>query len=270
MEKAGVAMANRLTDDKEIVKHMIDSYVGTISEALDKKGPMYKEVVGHRNLFRRKVQAGIIDEIAGQVETGTSQMADTAAILSDRNTKIHQMPKNTKNVKQARETAEETIRNFNPPKIDVNTNERKVAEAVEAGSNKIAKSIMNNAGGIKKSLALGVVGLAAGLIAAGYASGNPLNDPDPATVTQKGFEGVQAAPDMMFSSGASFANNNTGGYIINIKGDTKHGNRQLKKALKQATRNAVGPTGVTMNIRTSRDQGAYSDRDIENILNNYF
>lgn len=270
MEKAGVAMADRLTDDKEIVNYMIDNYVGTISEALDKKGPMYKEVVGHRNLFRRKVQAGIIDEVAGQVETGTSQMADAATILSNRNTKIHQMPKNTKSVKQAKETAEETIRNFNPPKIDIDTNERKVAEVVEAGSNKIAKSIMNNAGGIKKSLALGVVGLAAGLIAAGYASGNPLNDPDPATVTQKGFEGVQAAPDMMFGSGASFANNNTGGYIINIKGDTKHGNRQLKKALKQATRNAVGPTGVTMNIRTSRDQRAYSDRDIENILNNYF
>ena len=141
---------------------------------------------------------------------------------------------------------------------------------MEATSNKVAKAIINNSGGIKKSLGVGVIGLAAGLIASGYASGNPLNNPDPATIAQEGYEGVQAAPEMMFSSGQGFAPNNTGGYIINIKGDTKKGNRQLKKALRQATRNTVGPTGVTMNIKTTKSQGAYSEQDIENILNNYF
>jgi hypothetical protein len=129
---------------------------------------------------------------------------------------------------------------------------------------------VNGSGGLKKSLGLGVVGLAAGLIASGYASGNPLNDPDPATITQKGYEGVQAAPEMMFSSGQGFAPNNTGGYIINIKGDTRKGNRQLKKALKQATRNAVGPGGVRKEVKTTQQKGPYSDNDIENILNNFF
>ena len=73
----------------------------------------------------------------------------------------------------------------------------------------------------------------------------------------------------MSSSGQGFAPNNTGGYIINVKGDTRKGNRQLKKALKQATRNSMGP-GIQMNIKTSQKQGPYSDNDIENILSNFF
>jgi hypothetical protein len=148
-------------------------------------------------------------------------------------------------------------------------NENKIAELGENIGNKLSKTVVHS-GGLKSGLAMGMVGLAAGLIASGYASGNPLNDPDPAVFDQKGYDGVKAAPEMMFSSGQGFAPNNTGGYIINIKGDTRKGNRQLKKALKQATRNSIGSAGVQMNIKTSNSGGMYSDRDIENILNNYF
>ena len=64
------------------------------------------------------------------------------------------------------------------------------------------------------------------------------------------------------------ASNNTGGYIINIKGDTSKGNRQLKRAMKQAANNSVGGgVNINMNLRTSQG-GGYSDRDIEQILSN--
>lgn len=267
-----MGMANRLTDKDEIVKKMVNDYVDTIGEALDKKGPMYSEVVGHRNLFRRKVQAGIINEISGQVRTGSSGAADTVAILSNINTNINQIQPRI-NTTQTREAAIDNIKNFTPPTSTATTNaEETVTKVIKSSGNKITKAVdsLTSSSSIKSGLAMGVVGLAAGLIAAGYASGNPLNDPDPATIDQKGYEGVKAAPEMTFSSGQGFAPNNTGGYIINIKGDTRKGNRQLKKALRQATKNAIGPTGVTMNIRTSKTSGAYSDRDIENILNNYF
>jgi hypothetical protein len=64
--------------------------------------------------------------------------------------------------------------------------------------------------------------------------------------------------------------NNTGGYIINIKGDTRKGNRQLKRALKQAASASVGGgVNINMNLKTS-EEGGYTNKDIENILSNYF
>jgi hypothetical protein len=266
--KANVPVSERLTEKADKVNEMIDKYTDFIGQALDKDSYLYSEVQGHSLVGRKNSQGGTVHKLGGKVETGYSNLGDFIADTSGINTQTNPIPK-----KQAEETAEaiaqKTAQEFKLPEIDVN--ERRVVEGAEAASNKIAKSILGGGGtGLRKSLGLGVVGLAAGLIAAGYASGNPLNDPDPATVTQEGFENVKMAPEMMFSSGQGFAPNNTGGYIINIKGDTRKGNRQLKKALKQATRNAVGPTGVTMNIRTSQSQGAYSDKDIENILNNYF
>jgi hypothetical protein len=117
-----------------------------------------------------------------------------------------------------------------------------------------------------KALTMGVLGLAGGLIAAGYASGNPLNDANPEQVAQK-----QTNTRMSFGPETpQMTPNNTGGYIINIKGDTRKGNRQLKRAMKQAANASVGGgVNINMSLRTSRE-GGYTDRDIENILNNYF
>ena len=137
--------------------------------------------------------------------------------------------------------------------------------------NNIAKRMsnkaMNSSAGIGTTLAMTAVGLAAGLIASGYASGNPLNDANPETVAQ---EQTQRPPKLSFGPNAEMVPNNTGGYIINIKGDTSKGNRQLKKALKQVANSSVGgAVNINMSLRTSQ-AGGYSDKDIENILSDYF
>ena len=138
---------------------------------------------------------------------------------------------------------------------------------VKAGMDKMKHWATANPGaGMGRALALGAVSLAGGLIAAGYASGNPLNDANPEQVVQQ-----QTKPSMSFGPDTpQMAPNNTGGYIINIKGDTKKGNRQLKKALKQAASSSVGgAVNINMSLKTSRE-GGYSNQDIENILSNYF
>lgn len=138
--------------------------------------------------------------------------------------------------------------------------------------NKVSRSMSNIASSgsshsIGGSLGLAVVGLAAGLIAAGYAGGNPLNDANPENITEQPSTVQQAGPT--FSTNPGMAPNNTGGYIINIKGDTKEGNRQLKKAMKQAAKASTGGSvNINMSLRTSQS-GGYSDKDIENILNEY-
>ena len=132
---------------------------------------------------------------------------------------------------------------------------------------RMSNKVMNSSGGIGAALVTTTVGLAAGLIASGYASGNPLNDANPETVAK---EQTQRPPKLSFGPNAEMVPNNTGGYIINIKGDTNKGNRQLKKALKQVTASSMGgAVNINMSLRTSQ-AGGYSDKDIENILNDYF
>ena len=132
---------------------------------------------------------------------------------------------------------------------------------------RMSNKAMNSSAGIGTTLALTTIGLAAGLIAAGYSSGNPLNDARPETITQ---EQTQRPPKLSFGPDTEMVPNNTGGYIINIKGDTSKGNRQLKKALKQVANSSVGgAVNINMSLRTSQ-AGGYSDKDIENILNDYF
>ena len=46
--------------------------------------------------------------------------------------------------------------------------------------------------------------------------------------------------------------------------------RQLKKALKQAANSSVGgAVNINMSLKTSQEAG-YSNKDIENILSDYF
>ena len=132
---------------------------------------------------------------------------------------------------------------------------------------RMSNKAMNSSAGIGTTLAMTAVGLAAGLIASGYASGNPLNDANPETVSK---EQTQRPPKLSLGPDTQMVPNNTGGYIINIKGDTNKGNRQLKRALKQAAGSSVGgAVNINMSLRTSQ-AGGYSDKDIENILNDYF
>jgi hypothetical protein len=264
MERLGQTIPENITKEMKVDK-MVKDYTTFIGQALDKTGDLYDEVQFYKSFGRGSVKADAMTKAAGKLDVKASNAAEVVFETTGKYTTGTDIP-HPKAATSAAENAKHAADNFTLPQ----TNTKQVSEAIETASNKISKAIMSNGSGLKKSLGLGVVGLAAGLIASGYASGNPLNDPDPATITQKGYEGVKAAPEMMFSSGQGFAPNNTGGYIINIKGDTKHGNRQLKKALKQATRKSIGPSSINMEVKTSQKGGAYSDRDIENMLNNYF
>ena len=263
-----VGSTQRLTDTDEIVNEMVSKFTTYIGQALDPNSPMYADVMGHRESGRKHARTGTIPKLLGKADPSKSLMAealDDIGSIPGASAKIS--PDVVKTTMA--DNAKKAINDFEPPKVD-NT-KKAVSEAIESGGNKIAKSLMNSSGGnLGRNLAVGALSVAAGLLVSGYASGNPLNDPDPATIDQKGYEGVQAAPEMMFSSGQGFAPNNTGGYIINIKGDTRKGNRQLKKALRQATKNAIGPSSINMSVKTTQSSGVYSDRDIENILNNYF
>ena len=59
------------------------------------------------------------------------------------------------------------------------------------------------------------------------------------------------------------------GYIINIKADSRRGQRYTKKAMKQAVEASVGGSvNINMNFK-SNNSGGFSDKDIQDIINNY-
>lgn len=252
-----------------VVEYMATRFAEVTGQAYDKKGPMREQVNYYSSWGRRTANAYAIENAQGMI-SGDSNAGDVLQMITGTPGNTRSMPIDLNN-KSNQETAQQIFANERRAfkegmeHVNVDGSTAMAREAVEKISNTAMR--LSGSSGFKSSLAMGVVGLAAGLIAAGYASGNPLNDANPETVTE---EGGRPAPMMFGPDGQKMIPNNSSGYIINIKGDTRKGNRQLKKAIKQATSRSVGNSGIMMELKTTQSRSAYTDEDIENILNNYF
>ena len=139
-----------------------------------------------------------------------------------------------------------------------------ISEVIDTMSH--SKGSINIAGG----LGMAVLGLAGGLMAAGYASGNPLNDKQASQVAGENQEQqpkqTMSVPEFMDKQGGFVTGNSQQGYIINIKADTRKGRKHMQRIMKQAAQASVGgAVSVNMNIRNSNKRGI-SDADIENFL----
>lgn len=119
------------------------------------------------------------------------------------------------------------------------------------------------------SLAIGVLGLASGLLISGFASGNPLKNPNPQEMESSPKTEAMSVPDFFEKQGGYVTGNSQNGYILNIKADTNKGQRHMKRALKQAVKaTAGGAVNINMNFK-SNNSGGYSDQDIEKLINSY-
>lgn len=145
-------------------------------------------------------------------------------------------------------------------------------KSVSSALSNIVDSLESSSFKVGGSLAMGALGLAGGLMAAGYASGNPLNDKQASQVAQEGQQPTQtmSIPDFMDKQSGFVTGNSQQGYIINIKADTKKGRKHMQRIMKQAAEASVGgAVSVNMNIRNSEERGI-TDADIENFLERYF
>lgn len=257
-----------LPEDQQ-VDYMVKTYMDTVAPLVEKHQEFraYSDI--HKLIGRGSANAhsiGALQYAQNLLNSGSlasDALRDLAVmnnqLLSDREKVtpgIHSIPQQTRakvETQQAKEASEALVQNTG-----------KVVNAVSEGMETVAKNMKGN--GVAGALTMATLGLAAGLIAAGYASGNPLNDANPETVAQESTNHqLSFGPDA-----PQMAPNNTGGYIINIKGDTSKGNRQLKRALKQATKSSVGgDMNINMSLKTTQS-GGYSNKDIENILSDYF
>ena len=110
---------------------------------------------------------------------------------------------------------------------------------------------------------MGAVGIAAGIMVAGYVGGRPrpadVHAMEEAQDYQTPMEGYQLAdPGMTMSSGQQ-------GYVININARTNKGRQNTIKALEQAIANGSSSNiNIAMNI--TDDYGNINDRKIEEAI----
>lgn len=113
-------------------------------------------------------------------------------------------------------------------------------------------------------LGMVALGVAAGLMVAGYAGGGHQRPTKPQDDSQP----VEVSP--ILDDGGGDTGMRQQGYIININADTRKGARHLKKTMKDVARasQANGDISINMNYKTTKG-GGYSNKDIENIINNF-
>lgn len=167
---------------------------------------------------------------------------------------------------------EETIKKQQNAKTFYANSPQTTTKNISSAINNVIDGLESSSFKIGGSLAMGALGLAGGLMAAGYASGNPLNDKQASQVAQEEQQPTQtmSIPDFMDKQGGFVTGNSQQGYIINIKADTKKGRKHIQQVMKQAAQASVGgAVSVNMNIRNSENRGI-TDTDIENFLEKYF
>lgn len=143
----------------------------------------------------------------------------------------------------------------------------------ESVGRKIAQETLESLGEVKgSSLAMGVLGLASGLLISGFAGGNPLNNANPEEIEKNSDTPktqAMSVPEFFNNQGGYVTGNSQNGYIINIKADTNKGDRHMKRALKEAVKATAGnAVSINMNFK-SNNNGGYSDKDIENLISKY-
>lgn len=152
----------------------------------------------------------------------------------------------------------------------INTN--KYDEEIKHISKDFVESVSEGVRDVKVGgLGKAVLGLAAGLMIGGYASGNPLNDKQASEVSKENApQQVMSIPEFMEKDSGYVTGNTQQGYIINIKADTRKGRKYMEKIMTKAAEATVGgAVSINMNIKSKQDQ-PITDRDIENYINRNF
>lgn len=181
---------------------------------------------------------------------------------------VRQMEKNK--IDEMARIRQQNARNFaSNPDVD-----RRVAKETVANSNKLMEAAIERMSRNHNGPGLGtaVLGLAAGLLVSGYASGNPLNDKQASQVAgeeQQQPKQTMSIPEFMDKQSGFVTGNSQQGYIINIKADTKKGRKHVENVMKQAAAASVGgAVSVNMNIKNAANRGV-TDKDIENYLDKF-
>ena len=119
-------------------------------------------------------------------------------------------------------------------------------------------------------LAVGALGVAAGMLVSGFAGG-PIDQTSASDYAQAEESKPQAVsvPTMMDNGGFATVNSGSSGYIINVRANTNKNLTQTKKVLREAASASVGG-GVNVNMNIKERSERFTERDIESMIAGIF
>lgn len=175
-------------------------------------------------------------------------------------------------LKQQTQEAMEKQKHFNQLKSSTPSTSNTVRQTSNMIT-ELADKMLTHTPKVGSGLGMMVLGFAGGMLASGYAMGNPLNDKPASQVAGENQQQMpvetMSIPDFMDKQGGYVTGNTQQGYIINIKADTKKGRKHMQNIMKQAAQASVGgAVSVNMNIRNISNRGI-TDTDIENFLDKH-
>ena len=144
--------------------------------------------------------------------------------------------------------------------ISSSSAERPVRSLVNEGAGALGKLMGHRSSG----LAMGVIGLASGLLISGFASGNPLQQDESPYLSNSNNSQPQSIPEFFDQEGGYAQQSNNGGYIINVRADTKKGKKQLERTMKKVAKQGFGNVSVNMSVRDKNKPK--SNQDIQNWI----
>lgn len=144
--------------------------------------------------------------------------------------------------------------------ITASSSERPVSSLVKEGGGTVKKLLGHRSSG----LAMGVIGLASGLLISGFASGNPLQQDESPYLSDNNHQEPQSIPEFFDEQGGFAQQSNNGGYIINVRADTKQGKKALEKTMKKVAKQGFGNVSVNMSVRDKNKPK--SNQDIQNWI----
>ena len=144
--------------------------------------------------------------------------------------------------------------------ISSSSAERPVRSLVSEGAGTLGKLMGHRSSG----LAMGVIGLASGLLISGFASGNPLQQDESPYLSNSNNSQPQSIPEFFDQEGGYAQQSNNGGYIINVRADTKKGKKQLERTMKKVAKQGFGNVSVNMSVRDKNKPK--SNQDIQNWI----
>ena len=266
------------THAKGKIEGIYDEYKGRLDSSIVQKvesgGSKFNAVM---NLFEEKLESLSNDEYfqgkrlhyktRGEVSTGAANALDDYSAVVNRvrgmaDDSYVARAQEVRTIKNQVAESKATAKTFHANSNMV----KQTASATMAMTDVLTKGVKVGGG-----IGTAVLGLAGGLMAAGYASGNPLNDKQASEVSQEQapVQQTMSIPDFMDKQGGYVTGNTQQGYIINIKADTKKGRKHMQRIMKQAAEASVGgAVSVNMNIRENKGRGI-TDADIENFLDRH-
>lgn len=144
-----------------------------------------------------------------------------------------------------------------------NASKKSLSHAILEGASDIFKGIGSS------GLAMGALGIAAGVMALGYVGGRPRPADVQAMEEAQDFQAPMDGHSVLSDPGLSFRQGGSNGYVVNINARTDKGKDHAVSAIQEAISSGTS-SSISMSMNINDNYGNMSNKDLENAMADLF